>query len=82
MARLISLRWRTRFGRFVRTRSVTRMSSDLRVTRSTVHGWLSGRHTPRIQFARQIVSLSDGRLELGDVYQHTTILRGQVIHAD
>jgi hypothetical protein len=64
-------RWNTRFGRFVRGFKPRSLCTRLRpeVSPQTVYDWVAARQAPRIEFAEQIVELSDGQLSLDDVYR-------------
>lgn len=68
-------RWRTSFGRFVRSVGVERLTIQLRsagqpITRNAVYNWLAGDHAPRPEAAAAIVRLSRGRLQLAEIYRH------------
>lgn len=80
MRRATDGRWSTALGRFVAAVGASRLVEAFAkagdpIRRSTVHEWLSGRTTPRPERAMTLVSLSHGRLELGDVFQHRSALR-------
>jgi hypothetical protein len=68
-------RWRTRFGRFVGSVGVERLTVQLRsagqpVTHKAVYNWLAGDHAPRPGYAAALVQISRGRIGIADVYRH------------
>lgn len=69
------IRWRTPFGRFVKSRSVERLARDLSqrgmpMTTHTIYDWVAGRHAPRPVCAAAIVELAGGRISFEDIYRH------------
>jgi hypothetical protein len=76
----IQRRWSTRFGRWVSTFGVRRLTRALEqggqpVTTYAVHQWLAGRTFPRPDRIDAIVTLSDGKLTQQDIHQHRVIVR-------
>ena len=70
-------RWSTAFGSFVAERGVANIVEELRragveVTSAAVYAWIAGRHFPRHAAVAALVRLSNGRLQLEDVYGHST----------
>jgi hypothetical protein len=69
-------RWQTDFGRWVADFGVPRIVAgladdpDLRVTNQAVYEWLQG-HTPRPARAMALVEMSQGRLTLEAIFQHS-----------
>lgn len=69
-------RWKTDFGRWVADFGVPSIVAglahdpDLRVTNQAVYEWLQG-HTPRPARAMALVEMSNGRLTLETIYQHS-----------
>ena len=69
-------RWQTDFGRWVADFGVPRivagLSHDpcLRVTNQAVYEWLQG-HAPQPARAMALVEMSQGRLTLEAIYQHS-----------
>lgn len=73
-------RWRTSFGRFVRSTGVDSLAEKLStagqpVTRKAIYNWLAGDHAPRPHCAAAIVQISRGRIVLEDVYRHRQVVR-------
>ncbi len=69
-------RWQTDFGRWIADVGVPSIVAslahdpDLRVTNQAVYEWLQG-HTPRPARAMALVEMSQGRLTLETIYQHS-----------
>ena len=69
-------RWQTEFGRWVADFGVPRIVAgldqdpDLRVTNQAVYEWLQG-HAPHPARAMALVEMSQGRLTLEAIYQHS-----------
>ncbi len=69
-------RWQTEFGRWVADFGVPRIVAglahdpDLRVTKQAVYEWLQG-HAPQPARALALVEMSQGRLTLEIIYQHS-----------
>jgi hypothetical protein len=74
--RRVPSRWDTEFGRWVANFGVPRIVAalardpDLRITNQTVYEWLQG-HAPRPARAVALVEMSQGRLTLDAIYQHS-----------
>ena len=67
--------WDTDFGRFVSEYGVPALARDLSaqgapVIPSSIYKWMAGVCNPRPQLARQLVSLSAGRLSLEAIFSH------------
>lgn len=68
-----AIRWRTRFGSWVGSVTVSAIVShlqndpDLRVTNNAVYQWLKG-HPPTVERARALVELSRGALSYEAIY--------------
>ncbi len=73
-------RWQTQFGRWVADFGVPRIVAvlgqdpDLRVTKHAVYHWLKG-YAPRPDRALALVEMSQGRLTLEAIYQHSREVR-------
>lgn len=73
-------RWQTEFGRWVADFGVPRIVAglahdpDLRVTKHAVYHWLKG-FSPRPDRAMALVEMSQGRLTLDAIYQHSRQIR-------
>ena len=73
-------RWQTEFGRWVADFGVPRIvavlgqDQNLRVTKHAVYHWLKG-HAPRPDRALALVEMSQGRLTLEAIYQHSRQMR-------
>jgi DNA-binding transcriptional regulator YdaS (Cro superfamily) len=63
-------RWRTRFGSWVSAYTVTRLASELSITKPSVYDWLSARCVPDPSHALKITQISAGAVSLEDVYAH------------
>lgn len=69
-------RWQTQFGQWISDVGVSRIVAtlapdpDLRITNQTVYEWLQG-HPPHPSRAIALVAMSDGRLTLDAIYQHS-----------
>lgn len=69
-------RWQTEFGRWVADFGVPRIVAglahdpNLRITNQTVYEWLQG-HAPQPARAMALVEMSQGRLTLEAIYQHS-----------
>ncbi len=69
-------RWQTEFGRWVADFGVLHIVAALahdpalRITNQTVYEWLQG-HAPRPARALALVEMSNGRLTLDAIYQHS-----------
>ena len=69
-------RWQTEFGRWVADFGVPRIVAalahdpDLRVTNQAVYEWLQG-HAPHPARAMALVEISQGRLTLEAIYEHS-----------
>lgn len=69
-------RWQTEFGRWVADFGVPRIVAGLahdpalRVTNQTVYEWLQG-HAPQPARAMALVEMSQGRLTLEAIYEHS-----------
>ena len=74
--RRVPSRWDTEFGRWVSDFGVPRIVAalahdpDLRVTNQAVYEWLQG-HAPHPARAMALVEMSQGRLTLDAIYQHS-----------
>lgn len=68
--------WRTRFASFVDSfGGVGALARELAVegepvTKFAVYNWITGRRSPRADAAAAVVRISDGALQLEDVYGH------------
>ncbi len=73
-------RWQTDFGRWVAEFGVPRIVAvlgqdpNLRVTKHAVYHWLKG-YAPRPDRALALVEMSQGRLTLEAIYQHSREVR-------
>jgi len=73
-------RWETDFGRWVADFGVPRIVAglahdpDLRITNQAVYEWLQG-HAPHPARAMALVEMSEGRLTLETIYQHSQQVR-------
>ncbi len=73
-------RWQTEFGRWVADFGVPRIvagladNPNLRVTNQAVYEWLQG-HAPQPARAMALVEMSQGRLTLEAIYQHSREVR-------
>ena len=73
-------RWQTEFGRWVAEVGVPRIVAvlgqdpNLRVTKHAVYHWLKG-YAPRPDRALALVEMSQGRLTLEAIYQHSRQMR-------
>lgn len=73
-------RWQTEFGRWVADFGVPRIVAGLahdpalRITNQTVYEWLQG-HAPQPARAMALVEMSQGRLTLDAIYQHSREVR-------
>ena len=73
-------RWQTEFGRWVAEFGVPRIVASLandpglRVTNQAVYEWLQG-HAPQPARAMALVEMSQGRLTLDAIYQHSRQIR-------
>jgi hypothetical protein len=73
-------RWQTEFGRWVADFGVPRIVAGLahdpvlRITNQTVYEWLQG-HAPQPARAMALVEMSQGRLTLDAIYQHSRQVR-------
>ena len=73
-------RWQTEFGRWVAEFGVPRIVAvlgqdpNLRVTKHAVYHWLKG-YAPRPDRALALVEMSQGRLTLEAIYQHSRQMR-------
>lgn len=72
-------RWRTRFGSWVGSVGVERLTLELcsagqTVTPKAVYNWLAGEHAPRPHCAAAMVQISRGRIGLADVYRHREVI--------
>ncbi|HOW74210.1 MAG TPA: hypothetical protein PKY77_26705 [Phycisphaerae bacterium] len=73
-------RWQTEFGRWVADFGVPRIVAglahdpNLRITNQTVYEWIQG-HAPQPARAMALVEMSQGRLTLEAIYQHSREVR-------
>ena len=73
-------RWQTEFGRWVADFGVPHIVAglahdpNLRITNQTVYEWLQG-HAPQPARAMALVEMSQGRLTLEAIYQHSRKVR-------
>lgn len=75
-------RWQTKFGAWLQTYGVTRLSAELKITKSAVYFWLrpTGRKVyPDPDTAMKICEISQGTLKLEDIYTHRR--QAQALHA-
>ena len=63
--------WERPFATWVADYRVSRLSAALGVTDSAVYGWVHGTRIPRPRVALRIVEISEGRVQLGDIYRTT-----------
>jgi hypothetical protein len=60
--------------------TVRRLTLELRdrghsVTEHAVYSWIQGRTSPRFPIAQDLVTMSEKRLSLADVYRHREVVK-------
>jgi len=70
---LVTLRWETKFARFVRHYGVARLARTLEIDPAAIYQWIRGSVSPRPANARIIVALAHN-LTLEDIYRHREIV--------
>jgi len=75
-----TVRWTTRFGRFVDGCGIDKLASDLGINRSTLYNYLNGRTEPRRTMIAKIVIAAKARafrLTISDIHRHSAKVRNE-----
>jgi DNA-binding phage protein len=74
-------RWRSRFGKFIRTYGTAKLARELAINTSTIYHWMGGASSPRPTTAQQILAAAKSiqfRLTHRDIYEIASVPTAEV----